>query len=110
MKANYKPVTISRAKKIIEAEYSKLERQTFQKAAGDIVGQLMAVCLYTLNQNYGFGKTRIQRFKNDVESYFEIMRSGGFFGDGFDADNCIEYIKEKFDIDLSRADVTIKEK
>lgn len=109
MRANYKVnLNPSEVRKMVNEEYNKKLKDTYLEVAEDVVAQLMAVVLYTLNSNYGFGKKRLKAFKNNLESYFEIFSTGGFFGNGFSTENCIEFMKDKYDIDLAHTEVRIK--
>lgn len=93
-------ITAGELKKAFDREYEKRFNEIFESAKADIVAQLMATCLTELNLEFGFGKVRLNRFKNGVEGLFITMMNGGIMGQEFTTQNCIELMHDKYDIDL----------
>ena len=53
-----------------------------------------------LNKEFGFGKVRLNRFYEGVNSLFKIMATEGVMGKEFTPINCIDLLREKYGIDL----------
>lgn len=110
MKSNYKADSRGdRRKKLVLSEEEiekymvemckdKLDKY-YDTARNDIANQVMAVFFTALNKDFGFGKSRLLRLKESVESYFSLM-SVGVFNKSFTPIDCIEYLKTEFGIDL----------
>lgn len=92
-------------KKVVEignAVHEEYERSVFEAVKNDIVAQLMAVVFTVLNKDFGFGKDRLMKVKKGTEELFKIMLNGGICGQEFNTQNCLDYMKDKFDIDLDK--------
>ena len=103
MKANYKKHcfhTDEEIKRYIELEWEKRSEQVFQDCKRDIIAQLMSVCCVELNQEFGFGAERLNKFKNGVSNLFKLMATDGIFNKPFTPDSCIEIMQEKYGINF----------
>lgn len=102
MKSNYRKriVTQDKLRDALKSEFEKNYNELFEFAKNDITAQVMAVCCYDLNKEFGFGKERMQRFVSGVSSYFELMLTEGVLGQPFTTQNCIDYLKREFGIDI----------
>ena len=89
-------------KKAVDAEWQNKEGEYFEKCKNDIIPQILAVCMMTLKTRFGFGKKRITDFYNDVTGTFEIMEKKAVFGKSFTTVDCINMIKDDYDIDLDK--------
>ena len=104
MKSNYKRKIIQPkdVEKAVEIEYNKRIDELYEQVKSDVVAQIMAVCCYDLNKEFGFGRERIQRFVSGVSSYFEIMLTEGVLGQPFTTQNCIDFLMREYGIDIVR--------
>lgn len=103
MKSNYKSHVLfckEEVDRYIRDEWERLEQKEFEANLRDISAQLMAVCCMELNQEFHFGKDRLQRFKCGVEGLFKLMNDNGLMGKPFDTQSCIDYMRNKFGIDF----------
>ena len=80
--------------------YNDRSSELYKAVSNDATAQVLAVMFTVLNKEFGFGKDRLLRVKDGTESMFKIMLSEGICGQDFDTQNCLDYIKEKFDIEL----------
>jgi len=72
------------------------------KAYYDAFLAAMAVVMVILNREFGFGKKRLEKFKDDVEGEFMAMIEG-VLGQKYETNDCVKIIKEKFGIDLQKS-------
>lgn len=93
-------ITAGQLKEMFEKEYDKRAAEVFEECKRDIVPQLMAVCMFELDTEFGFKKKRLQRFKDGVEAYFLTMLSGGFCGKEFNTQTCIDVMRDKYGINV----------
>lgn len=98
-------ITVGEMKQNFEIEYNRRAGELFRKIQNDIVAQLMATVLLVLNQDYGFGKKRLQAFKRAVEARFIAMTNGGIMGKKFDTQTCIDLMREKYGIDVEAKEI-----
>ena len=113
MKSNYKDhckYSISRSEltEIIESEVNKKLDDIFLDVCKQILPQYLAIALFELNTEFGFGKERLNRFKNGIDAYMEISRTDGFCGKAFDAFKVMEELKRRYGIEIKDIDITIK--
>lgn len=99
MKANYKPLTRSEAKKIAREEMEQYKFDVFSECAAEILQQSTAAVLITLEKCYGWKKQRLTEFTKSLQMYLDTMQEGGISGK-WDNDENIGYLKEVFGIDL----------
>ena len=93
-------IKVKDIKKAYELEFDKKTEMLFDKMKRDIASQLLATFLMELNINHGFNKEQLQNVKSGVESLFIAMCTGGILGKEFTPQNCIDYLKEQFDIEI----------
>lgn len=114
MKSNYKEhckYSLSRSEltEIIESEVNKKLDDIFLDVCKQILPQYLAIALFELNTDFGFGKKRLNRFKNGIDAYMEISRNDGFCGKAFNAFNVMEELKKRYGIEIKDIDITIKD-
>lgn len=93
-------ITAGEMKRQFQAEFDARSGEIFDVAKKDVTAQLMAACLVELQKEFGFGKDRLQRFKRGVEGLFTAMAHDGVLGKEFSTQNCIDFIREKYGIDV----------
>lgn len=69
--------------------------------------QVCAVILWTLATSEGFGEKRLRRVMKEVTNMSEDMNGVGFVPP-FTSKDCVEYLKEKYGIDLN-AEINLEE-
>jgi len=85
----------------LEEEWEQKKDLVYTEVKNDVANQILSVFFTVLNKDFGFGKTRLLRVKSGVEAWFSIMQTG-VFNNQFTPVDCINYIKENFDIDLDK--------
>ena len=88
--------------KTVREEYDKYSEEIFESCKRDIIAQLMAVCMTELNKEFGFGADRLKKFKRGVESLLVMMDKGVLFQGEATTQTCIDYIRDKFGVDLDK--------
>lgn len=108
MKANYhkqamsrKVISIDKAEDIIREEWDRKVDLVYKSATQDAGNQILAVLFTALHKDFGFGRERLIRVKKSMESYFKLMNDN-VFQNGFSPQDCLDYIKKEFDIDLDQ--------
>jgi len=101
-----KALPASRMKKLAKqavaaevGELDELKRKWQDEIQTDIARQLTAAVLYSLNVRYGWGRVRLRRFLDELDSTFSDMDGVGIISP-FDCDDLIERIKQDHGIDL----------
>ena len=105
MKCNYKSkilVTVDDVKREVKRECAAKIDAVYEEVKQDVASQIMAVCCTELNKEFGFGKDRLKKFYLGVNCLFKLMSTNGIFGKEFTPINCIEVLKEKYEIDLEK--------
>ena len=103
MKARYKDkyfVTVEDIEREVKRECDAKIDAVYEEVKQDVASQIMAVCCMELNKEFGFGKDRLKKFYEGVNSLFKLMVTDGIFGKEFTPINCIDLLREKYDIDL----------
>lgn len=93
-------ITVGEMKRNFEKELNARADELFEIMKRDIIAQLMSTCMTALNKDFGFGKKRLQRFKNSTEALFVAMAAGGIFGKEFTTQSCIDLMRERYGIDV----------
>lgn len=93
-------ITAGEMKRNFEREFNDRSDELFSAIKRDVVAQMMATVLVTINQDYGFGKKRLQDFKRNVEARFIAMAGDGIMGRQLTTQNCIDLMREKYGIDV----------
>ena len=96
-----KTVTIDKVDKILQEEWDRRVDEVYKSAVQDAGNQILAVLFTALHKDFGFGTDRLLRVKKSMESYFALMNDN-VFRDGFTPQDCIDYIRENFGIDIDR--------
>lgn len=92
--------TVGEIKKAYRKEYEAQAAELFEETKKDIIAQLMATCMVELNKEFGFGKKRLNRFKRGTEWLFVQMMNDGLMGMPFTTQNCIDFMRDKYGIDV----------
>lgn len=99
MKANYKPIGRSEARRIAREEMEQYKFDVFSECAAEILQQSIAAVLITLEKCYGWKRQRLTEFMKSLQMYLDMMQEGGISGE-WDNDENIDYLKDVFEIDL----------
>lgn len=94
MKCRTRVITTNKVKDEVAKEWARTYDETFEKIKADIVAQVLATCCCELNKEFGFGRKRLQRFKDGTEDLFVMMQKNGIMGKKFTTDTCIDYMSE----------------
>lgn len=86
--------------KAIDQEWESKQDEFFDKCKNDISAQVMAVCMLSLKTRFRFGKKRMKDFYDDVKGTIEIMDKNAIFNKSFSTIDCIQMIKDLYEIDL----------
>lgn len=65
----------------------------------DVIPQVLAVVLLTLNKDFGFGEKRLRRCISGMKSYFKLMNTE-IFNRKITTLDCLKYLKDEYGIDL----------
>lgn len=96
-----KQITTRRQADIIAREHvQQYKDELFAKNASEILQQVMAAVLITLEKGYGWKQGRLWNFVNYFKMYLEMMQTPDFLHEKWDNDDNIEYIKSEYGIDL----------
>ena len=117
MKANYKRdketgdilkakmvLTKEEIGKYIEEEWELKRDLVYSEVKNDVANQILAVFFTALHKDFGFGKQRLLRVKESVESYFSLMQKG-IFNKPFTPIDCLNYLREEFGIDIDKDEI-----
>lgn len=96
-----KTVAIDKVDKILQEEWDRRVDEVYKSAVQDAGNQILAVLFTALHKDFGFGKDRLLRVKKSMESYFALMNEG-VFHEEFTPQDCIDYIRDNFGIDIDR--------
>ena len=103
MKARYKNkyfVTVEDIEREVKRECDAKIDAVYEEVKNDVASQIMAVCCMTLNKEFGFGKVRLNRFYEGVNDFFKLMATNGVFGKEFTPIHCIDWLRDKYGINL----------
>jgi hypothetical protein len=95
-------VNSSRLAKAVEEEWKAKEDEFFQKCKIEIIPQILAVSMFSLETRFDFSKEDIRDFYHDV---LGTLTLGDIFGRSMNVEDLIADIKEKYDIDLDGGDL-----
>lgn len=86
----------------LNEEWEKKQAEMYKVITKDVSAQLLAVFFTTLYQPpYNWREKRLLDFKHNVEFVFQSM-STGILGKKFGTEECIAFMKEKFNIDFDK--------
>ena len=105
MKANYKRDkeiggVVKKKMVLTKEEIGKYLEEEWE-VKNDVANQLIAVFFTALHKDFGFGKTRLVRVKESIETYFSLMQTG-VFNKSFTPIDCINYLKDELGIDVDK--------
>lgn len=86
-------------KQLAEQEYLRLKDTVYDNVIRDVIPQFLSVCMVILNRENNFGEKRLRRFVESVMSEFTLMNRG-VLGREYDPLQCIDYLKDKYGIDV----------
>lgn len=92
-------VKVSKCGEHLQAETNKHINQLYEEIGKDIIAQVSAVYLSVLNKEFEFGETRLKRVFDSTKAMFKLMNDKAF-NKNFNPDDCIKYVKDKFNIDV----------
>ena len=95
-------VKSGRLAKAVEQEWKAKEDKCFEKCKADIIPQILAVSMFSLETRFDFSKEDIQDFYHDV---IGTLTLGDIFGRSMNIEDLIADIKEKYGIDLDGGDL-----
>lgn len=96
-----KPLTtFSQAKAIAAKEMQKYKDELFAENASEILQQVMAAVLITLEKAYGWKGKRLKDFCDAMKMYLDIMQNPDYLHEKWDNMDNIAYIKSEYGIDL----------
>ena len=117
MKANYKydkelgqPIkeklvlTKEEVSKYLEAEWEEKRDEVYSEVKNDVANQILSVFFTVLHNDFGFGKKRLLKLKDNVEAQFLLM-TVGIFGNPYTPVDCLNYLKKEFGIDLDKEEL-----
>lgn len=87
--------------KYLEEEWELKRDDVYSEVKNDVANQLIAVFFTALHKDFGFGKTRLVRVKESIETYFSLMQTG-VFNKSFTPIDCINYLKDELGIDVDK--------
>lgn len=74
----------------------------------DAVHQALGVAFFILSRDYGFGRRRLAKLKDEIEAEFKLMQIG-VLGKEYNALHVLSYLKETYGIDFTESQYTKKE-
>lgn len=103
MKANYritnKTQDDKRIHEIVMAEIEKERDHAYRLCQDDILRQVFSVCCVVLHRDFGFGKQRLERFKDCFEAEGDLMKHG-VLGRPYTTRDAEKWLSEKMGIYL----------
>ena len=77
MKSNYGPVNMTKLQRETQAVAERLvkerEGEIIEAVQTSIMQQVLSVAFWVLHREYGFGKDRLNRLKNQIEDEYVLM-------------------------------------
>ena len=92
--------TFGQAKQIAAEEIQRYKDELFAQNASEILQQVMAGVLITLEKCYGWKGKRLKDFCDAMKMYLDIMQNPDYLYEKWDNMDNIEYIKSEYGIDL----------
>lgn len=99
MKANVKG-NVFVTKDVVKAEIKKYTKEHYDTIAADVAVQFAALVLCVLDKDYGWRKKRLRAFTEHFKEFSAFVDMGKILGNQIDTWTCVEYIKDKYNIDL----------
>lgn len=96
-----KQITTRRQADQIAAEHvQQYKDELFAKNASEILQQVIAGVLITLEKCYGWKDKRLKDFISNFKMYLETMQQPDYFNERWNNDDNIDYLKAEYGIDL----------
>lgn len=92
-------VKLEKAGDYVKDEVYKRIEELYEEIGKDVIAQVSAVYLSVLNKEFEFGETRLKRVFDSTKAMFKLMNDKAF-NKNFNPDDCIKYVKDKFNIDV----------
>lgn len=102
MKANYKPINRSEARKIAKQETEAMYEQIFADCASDVMQQVIANVLLSMERDYDYTEEQLKEFIHNVKRWINAMQEPSGLSRGWTTDDNIDYFKEQYGIDLRK--------
>lgn len=103
MKSNYGPVNLSRLRKETQAVAERLVNERTDELIAavqdSVMQQVLSVAFWILHREYGWGATRLNRLKNQIEDEFVVMHKKPL-GKEYSPLDIRETLKTKYGVDL----------
>ena len=84
----------------VQEEYQKYKDEVYRQVLEDVIPQVLGVVLLTLNSHFGFGEKRLRRVIAGMKAYFKLMDGVEILNRKLTPLDCLEYLKDKYGIDL----------
>ena len=89
----------------LERGCSERGRKYYDRFAAVITNETFAVVCKVLHEDFGFGKERLQKLKDHFEDEAKLIETG-MMGKEYRADQVVEWLQNKFGIDLNKSKFT----
>lgn len=90
--------------KYLEEEWESKRDEVYASVKNDVANQILSVFFTVLHNDFGFGKKRLLKLKDNVEAQFLLM-TVGIFGNPYTPVDCLNYLKKEFGIDLDKEEL-----
>lgn len=100
MKARKPPDTYGQIRREVAKETERRCAEIYAHAAAELIPQAMAVFLWTMQLNYGWGEKRLKKLVDDLHETDYLMEHPSRLHHKFDPLDCERELKEKYGIDL----------
>lgn len=104
MKARVKPLN-DMINEEVQKQVKQARSDIYDEVSEDIVKQTIACCLIYLDKTYGFREKRLRSVVSGIIGFLELKP----FGHEINPVTAIEYLKEKYGIDLDEMSVIAEE-
>lgn len=103
MKSNYGPVNMTKLRQETQAVAERLVKERegaiIDAVQTSIMQQVLATTFWILHREYGWGKKRLNRLKNQIEDEFVLMHKKPL-GKEYSPLDLRELLKTKYGVDL----------
>lgn len=94
--------TTKEVKREVEREFSQRKVDLIREIAPDLAQQVLSNVLITLDKSYGFKKQRLKSFLDQLHATCDLMNEPTVLTHRWTVDDNIKYLKDKYDIDLTK--------
>ena len=106
MKAHYRTVNQTalerRAHEIAQEELEKMRDEIYEKIEADCCYQAIAVTMWILHRDFGFGEERLKRLKNGIEDEYALMLEKPM-GREYMPKDIMEWLKKRYGVDFDES-------